>query len=108
MTNPPTNAPVLTDKPRSDYPLSGVKTGPAWRAAWDALRMAYTDPDEYVAGSVLAGYVRERVPDVSEDTIKNLLIAAYKCGVLVRTYRLLNSRNQAHYRISDDWLRELL
>lgn len=101
----PVSAPPLTDRPRSDYPLSGAKTGPAWRAAWDYLRMAYRiSPDEYAAGSATAEYVCEIVPDVSADTVKNLLLSAERHGVLVKRYEMLNSRSQAHFRISDEWI----
>lgn len=106
MDKIPVNAPVLTDKPRSDYPLSGAKTGPAWRAAWDCLRDWYADPDSYAPSSMVAEYVLDRVPDVSADTVKNLLLSAERFGVLVKTYRDVNSRRQAAFRISDDWIRE--
>lgn len=102
----PASAPPLTDRPRSDYPLSGAKTGPAWRAAWDVLRIAYDTPGDYVAGSWVAEQVRGLVPDVSADTVKNLLLSAHRYGVVVKQYRVLNSRTQAHYRISDEWIRE--
>lgn len=97
----PVSAPPLTDRPRSDYPLSGTKTGPAWRAAWDTLRIEFP---EYVAGSVIAESVCLIVPDVSPDTVKNLLLSAYRHGVLVKRYEVLNSRTQAHFRISDEWV----
>lgn len=103
---PPTNAPLLTDKPRSDYPLSGAKTGPAWRAAWDALRLGYVFPDKYLPSSEIAVYAVERVGDVSPDTVKNLLLSAYRFGILVKSSAMVDSRNQTTYRISDEWLRE--
>jgi len=103
---PPINAPILTDKPRSDYPLSGAKTGPAWRAAWDCLRDWYSDPDAYAPSSHIAAYAVERVPDVSPDTVKNLLLSAYRFGVLVKSSAMVDSRTQTTYRISDEWLRE--
>lgn len=102
----PASAPPLTDRPRSDYPLSGAKTGPAWRAAWDCLRLAHVSADRYVAGSAVAEYVGARVPDVSPDTVKNLLLSAERHGVLVKRYDMLHSRRQAHFRISDEWIRE--
>jgi hypothetical protein len=105
---PPTNAPLLTDKPRSDYPLSGAKTGPAWRAAWDYLRETYADPDCFMASSAIAAYAVERVPEVSPDTVKNLLLSGYRMGILVKSTALVDSRNQTTYRISDEWLRKLV
>lgn len=104
--NIPINAPLLTDRPRSDYPLSGAKTGPAWRAAWDVLRLGHTDPDGFVPSSAIAEQVTELCPDVSPDTVKNLLLSAFRHGVLAKSYRVVNSRTQACYRISDEWLRE--
>lgn len=92
----PKDAPQLTDRPRSDYPLRGVKTGPAWRAAWALLRNAHP---EFVAASVIAEQVTKQHPDISPDTVKNLLLSAHRYGVLDKRYEMLNSRNQAHYRI---------
>lgn len=103
---PPTNAPLLTDRPRSDYPLSGAKTGPAWRAAWDALREAHEEPDHYLASSIIASYACGLVPDVSPDTVKNLLLSAFRFGILVKSSAMVDSRKQTTYRISDEWLRE--
>lgn len=101
----PTNAPVLTDRPRSDYPLSGAKTGPAWRAAWDGLREAYATEGEYVPASIIATAVVQKVPGVSPDTVKNLLLSAERYGVLIKRYTVYNSRNQAAYRIRDEWIK---
>ena len=102
----PASAPPLTDRPRSDYPLSGAKTGPAWRAAWDALRLGYSEgPEFYMAGSEVARLVGSLVPDVSPDTVKNLLLSAERHGVLVKRYDMLHSRRQAHFRISDEWIK---
>lgn len=95
----PKDAPVLTDRPRSDYPLSGEKTGPAWRAAWTLLRKAHP---EYVAASVIAEAVTKVHPEISPDTVKNLLLSAHRFGVLDKRYEVLNSRTQAHYRIKVD------
>ena len=92
----PKDAPVLTDRPRSDYPLSGEKTGPAWRMAWALLRASTPG---YLAASVIAEQVHKRHPEISPDTVKNLLLSAHRYGVLEKRYEILNSRNQAHYRI---------
>lgn len=99
----PTKPPVLTDRPRSDYPLSGAKTGPAWRHAWTLLRKAH-ESGEYLPSSVVAAYVTERVPEVSPDTVKNLLLSAFRFKVLDKEYRDVNSRRQAAFRISEEWL----
>ena len=96
MTKIPKDAPLLTDNPRSDYPLSGTKTGPAWRLAWMLLRAAAPD---YLAASVIAESVHKSYPDTSPDTVKNLLLSAERHGVLEKRYEVLNSRTQAHYRI---------
>jgi len=101
---PPADAPALNDRPRSNYPLGGTKTGPAWRYAWECLREAYTVPGEFVPSSEIASRVAERT-DASPDTVKNLLLSAYRFGVLVKSYRMVNSRTQACYRISDEWLK---
>jgi len=100
---PPTDAPTLNDRPRSNYPLGGTKTGPAWRAAWNMLRKAHGKPDEFLPSSEIATYASESC-GASPDTVKNLLLSAYRFGVLVKSYRMVNSRTQACYRISDEWL----
>lgn len=99
----PTEPPVLTDRPRSDYPLGGKKTGPAWRCAWSLLRQAH-ESGEHLPSSVVAAYVTERVPEVSADTVKNLLLSAFRFGVLTKQYQDVNSRRQAAFRISEEWL----
>jgi hypothetical protein len=103
MRRIPVDAPLLTDRPRSDYPLSGVKTGPAWRAAWDMLREGYAD--DYLPSGQIAEAVVEKCPGVHPDTVKNILLSACVHGVLVKTYVMHNSRRQAAYRISDDWIK---
>lgn len=99
----PAEPPVLTDRSRSDYPLGGKKTGPAWRCAWSLLREAH-DSGVYLPSSVVAARVTEKVPEVSTDTVKNLLLSAFRFGVLSKVYRDVNSRRQAAFRISDEWL----
>lgn len=103
----PTEPPVLTDRPRSDYPLGGKKTGPAWRCAWELLRQAHAST-EYLPSSVVAARVTEKCAangvTVSVDTVKNLLLSAFRFGVLTKQYQDVNSRRQAAFRISDEWL----
>lgn len=81
-------------KTRSDYPLSGGQTGPAWRAAWDVLQ-AHAD---YLPAKDIVERVHE-MTNVNPRTIRNLLIAAEKAEILEAVVRLHEGRNWTHYRI---------
>lgn len=93
MTKPA--PPFDPDKSRSDYPLSGEQTGPAWRAAWSVLQ-AHA---EYLPAKDIVEWVHEET-NVHPRTIRNLLIAAEKAGILEAVVRLHEGRNWAHYRIT--------
>jgi hypothetical protein len=89
-------------KARSDYPLSGEKTGPAWRVAWRILHtqaMQDTGSGRYLDAVEIVEEV-SRETNVNPGTIRNLLIAAEKAGILERVVRLSGGRNRAHYRIT--------
>lgn len=87
--------PFDPDKTRSDYPLGGEKTGPAWRFAWEIL---YRDPTRYLDAVDIVSEVAA-VLKVNARTVRNLLMAAERAGILEKEIRLSGHRNRAHYRI---------
>lgn len=88
------------ERARSDYPLSGAKTGPAWRAIW--VMLYQRKPDLYTdqADIVQDVHTLTASTGVSPRTIRNLLIAAEKVGILEKITKLSGGRNRAHYRIA--------
>ena len=93
------DAPVFDPtRPRSDYPLSGTLTGPAWRMAWKILQDS-NDPTEYLDAVDIVEEVH-RVTGVNPRTTRNLLIGAANAGILERVVRLSGGRNRTHYRIA--------
>ncbi len=71
-------APRLSRK--SDYPLSGVKTGPAWRAMWKLLE----ESPGWVSSRKLRAAALAASPDMAEATANNLLYVAAGKGVIGR------------------------
>lgn len=105
MTTTKREAPAFDPtKARSDYPLSGRTTGPAWRAAWAALQDAPSG--KYLDSVILAQQIKEST-GVPDGTTKNLLMRAYVAGILEREYRLVptpatgHHRRRAFYRIAE-------
>lgn len=86
------------DKPRSDYPLSGGQTGPAWRTAW-AMLQGQSDLNAWLPAKTIVEHVATET-GVAEGTIRNVLIAAARAGILERSVRLHERRNWTHYRIT--------
>ena len=100
-TEIPRDAPSFGRGTRSDYPLSGEKTGPAWRALWALLRVS---PDLWRLGSSLIDSVVADLPDANRETVRNLLYGAARAGILEREMReaadLPDRRKRAaHFRI---------
>lgn len=59
-----------------DYPGEGQRIGPAWRAAWDALRDGAEHPAEDLV-TIMRG-----AADIQDRTARNLLRQARAAGVL--------------------------
>ena len=75
------------------YPLAGEKIGPAWLACWDRL-----SDQCWVAGPDVVHEVAE-LTGLNRLTITGLLSGARRAGQLEVSYRLLNSRKSAFYRV---------
>jgi len=97
MKEPPVFDP---NKRRSDYPLSGRQTGPAWRTAWELLW--WQEPETYVDAVELSAEVSRRT-GVNQNTVRNLLISAHRANILEATTRLAGGRNRTHYRIAREY-----
>lgn len=95
-TEIPKDAPAF-EPARSDYPLGGEKTGPIWRAAWRILRDA---GKRYVSSDDALAQVQYAIPGANRETVRNILYAAVRAGVL-ETDKRPHGRyaNMTHFRI---------
>ena len=65
------------DPERNDYPLSGEKVGPIWRAAWRLLR----DLGEHSIRNVIE-HVQSEIPDANPETVRQIMRRAVRAGVI--------------------------
>lgn len=76
------------------YPSGGETIGPAWQAAWDLLGTCQRPLD---AGSIAAVVQAQVDQEVKADTVKNLLLAAARAGLVVKGTTTIRSREHNTY-----------